>query len=577
MSKPTLAQYGSSGLYHFRQAISDEFHAMPLYRALVFSGPAPLLRKPWPERPATPERRRGEDIASGLFQLAGKRLVFKNVEQAWSQATPSRAFAVALHEFRWLHDLANFEDDAQTAQLAREHVDIWIEKFGTWNRFAWNRTITAERCLSWLGSARFLFSGDAVSTSTRLICLGRQIRHLKSIISVCEQGDSRIWIALALTTAGTCLHGMEKYKNTGLDLLKTELKKQILPDGGHISRNPEIAARILSELETLSALLEQHDIYVPPFIRQTLDRLNPFIRFCLLPNGELAPFHGGGNGDSLATQQALSMDQITSKSFVLAPYSRYHRVQSARTTLLFDSGGAPVLSYASNANASALSFVFASQAGCLVTNCGWSAELAEKWRHPSRTSAAHSTLIIDDVSSSKLLDNSLHAKILGSALIDREEPITARRVEEDSGVWLNGSHQEYVSRYGLQYNRRLFLDKSGTDLRGEDTLERPIGMEKTTDLQPISFAIRFHLHPLVQASVSRDRKSVLLRLQTGEGWQFRCDQSQLALEPSVYLAAGAPPKRNSQIVLYGAADPNGTGQETSNRVRWSIRKIKASS
>lgn len=575
MSKPKLANYLSGAILRLRQAASDELHAMSAYRSVVFSGPAPFLHKPWPERPHTPDFARGEEIAKGVFRLAGKNLSYETVSDLWAQASPSRSFATSLHQFCWLADLEAFEDDQQAAELARQHVDVWIEQYGKWNRFSWDKAITAKRCLAWLGASRMLFSGDAVASSTRLDSLGKQLRHLKSVINVCEAGENRLWIAIALATAGTCLYGMKGLQKTGLSLLQKELEQQILPDGGHVGRNPQTAALFLLELDALSALLQQHDRIVPAFLYKTKDRLQPFVRFCTMLNGDLIQFNSGGVGDKPALFHTLSPPKNETSPFLIAPHSNYHRLQTKNSVLLLDCGGSPPLLYARNAHAGALSFEFGTEEGALVTNCGWSDCLGDKWREPSRTSAAHSTLIIDDVSSSQICSKGISATFLGTVVYDREANIPTRRTEEDAGVWLNASHQEYVSRYGLQHNRRLFLGLDGVDLRGEDTLERPIGFSKTKDLQPIPFTIRFHLHPNVQASLTRNNSNVLLRLPCGEGWRFRCDRSEISLEPSVYLGAGAPPRRSSQIVITGAADPNGTGQESSNRTRWSLRRIES--
>jgi len=574
MSKPKLADYLSGSLLRLRQAASDELHAMSVYRALAFSGPAPLLQKPWPKRPKTPNQQFGETIANGVLQLAGKQINFTNIQDLWADPSPTRSFARSLHEFSWMSDLLSIKDKHKAKNLARQHVDAWIENYGAWNRFAWSKEITAERCLTWLAASKELFSGDAVAASTRLDALGRQLRHLKSIIRVCEAGETRLWIAIALATAGTCLYGMRVWQKTGLTLLESELKVQILPDGGHIGRNPEVATRLLFELIALESLLKEYDQIRPVFFQQVKDRLLPFVRFATMTNGELAPFNGGGVGDKTLLYQQVQAADSNQKPFLIAPHSGYHRLQGNASSLILDCGNLTPVTYSRNAHAGSLSFVFGTKAGALVTNCGWSSTIGDKWRGPSRTSAAHSTLIIDDVSSSRISTNHLATTILGPVVYDRETPVAVRRTEEEEGVWLTASHLEYVSRYGLQHNRRLFLQRTGNDLRGEDSLERPSGLKKTKNLQPIPFTIRFHLHPEVRASASRDGASVLLLLPNGEGWRFVCDCGTLTLEPSVYLAAGSPPKRSSQICVLGAADPNGIGEEPTNKICWSFHKIE---
>ena len=103
--------------------------------------------------------------------------------------------------------------------------------------------------------------------------------------------------------------------------------------------------------------------------------------------------------------------------------------------------------------------------------------------------------------------------------------------------------------------RRLYLAESGEDLRGEDAVEAEHG-------QP--YAVRFHLHPGVNASLQQDGEGALLRLPSGGGWRLRADGARITLEESIYLG-GAEPRRSEQVVLHGAADG-------SQHVKWALRR-----
>jgi len=41
----------------------------------------------------------------------------------------------------------------------------------------------------------------------------------------------------------------------------------------------------------------------------------------------------------------------------------------------------------------------------------------------------------------------------------------------------------------------------------------------------------------------------------------------------LYLAAGAPPKRSTQLVIVGEAEPYGGGDRPPNRVRWAFQRL----
>src|SRR5207248_1632665 len=77
---------------------------------------------------------------------------------------------------------------------------------------------------------------------------------------------------------------------------------------------------------------------------------------------------------------------------------------------------------------------------------------------------------------------------------------------------LMARHDLYEPRFGLTYARELYLTPDGDDLRGEDKLTGRAGVE---------FAVRFHLHPAVEASLAADNGAAVLRLPSGAVWRVR--------------------------------------------------------
>jgi len=103
---------------------------------------------------------------------------------------------------------------------------------------------------------------------------------------------------------------------------------------------------------------------------------------------------------------------------------------------------------------------------------------------------------------------------------------------------------------------QLFLSADGEDLRGEDRL---------TGLPGAGFAVRFHLHPSVQASLVRDTSAALLRCPSGIVWRLRAAGAQMSLGESIYLGSGEA-RKSQQLVLSGTVPPGGA------MVRWAIRR-----
>jgi len=98
-------------------------------------------------------------------------------------------------------------------------------------------------------------------------------------------------------------------------------------------------------------------------------------------------------------------------------------------------------------------------------------------------------------------------------------------------------------------------------VRGEDRLARIRRGES------IPFALRFHLHPDVQASLVHDGTAAFLRLPSGAAFRFDAAGGRVALEESIYLGSPVGVRRTEQIVLESTL----AGEEAF--VKWSLRRL----
>jgi uncharacterized heparinase superfamily protein len=199
------------------------------------------------------------------------------------------------------------------------------------------------------------------------------------------------------------------------------------------------------------------------------------------------------------------------------------------------------------AHAGTLAFELSVGRDRMIVNCGAAPAAGPEWRDATRATAAHSTLVIADTSSSEL-----RADGLGR----RPERVDAQRQEASGAHWLDASHDGYMKPFGAVHRRRLYMADSGEDLRGEDLVEAS---------SPQPYAVRFHLHPDVDASLQQDNEAVLLRLPGGSGWRLRADGARIAIEESIYLG-GPEPRRGEQVVLTGF-------QDGPQMVKWAITRL----
>jgi uncharacterized heparinase superfamily protein len=334
--------------------------------------------------------------------------------------------------------------------------------------------------------------------------------------------------------------------------LSDELTRQVLPDGGHISRNPGTLIEILLDLLPLRQAFAARNVPPPVAVNNAIDRMMPMLRFFRHGDGNFALFNGMGPTRTELLSVVLAYDDARGTPVANAPYSGYQRVQAADAVLIVDSGRPPPLPASYEAHAGCLSFELSSKQHRIVVNCGLPATSRETWRHVARATAAHSTVTFNDTSSCRFLGSEHLRRLLGAVVVSGPNNVEVSRQDRDGGPVLRLSHDGYADRYGVIHHRSLRLSTDGRRLDGEDLFVPTRGDRLPAKVKD-QFAVRFHLHPLVKASRLNDMHGVLLMLPNREVWLFSAYDEKVTLEESVYLAGPDGPRRAVQIVIYGHA------------------------
>jgi len=109
----------------------------------------------------------------------------------------------------------------------------------------------------------FWIRSDLVFRSQVLRAMVRQAAHLQRLMNGPLTGAEKLTGGLGLCFAGLVLPQSPHYLAQGLDLVRKEAGRQILSDGGHISRSPEVLLQVLADLVLLKAALIQARAEVP--------------------------------------------------------------------------------------------------------------------------------------------------------------------------------------------------------------------------------------------------------------------------------------------------------------------------
>ncbi len=530
-----------------RPATSGGLKASWLYRAWL-TGPTPgdirrQLPNQWPGDPQA-----GHRVLDGDFAFRGESYPITLAAALPDDAT--EAWQAWFHGFGWLADLAAL-DGVDAANQAQRLSGEWIEANRHWQAISWAPEVAAERLIAWLTNWSFLTTVPENADASRralkknlLKQAARDSRHLARALPT-EHDSRRLHTIKGLVATSLSLFARGQKK--AIARLIAEIEIQILADGGHVERSPEALAMVLRDLLDLRSWLAATGEDVPGALQNAIDRIAPTLRLLRHPDGGLALFNGGAKGDVQLLDQLLVQAESTATQNN-APLMGFQRLSSGATHIIMDCGvpGGP----GPNHHAGTLSFEMSIGNQRMVVNCGTSREKSQQWHQALATTAAHSTLTVNDTSSAAFDDNGKRRR--GPTIVPCE-----RRESDEQDVAVEASHDGYAAIFGLKHHRAIFVAGGGEDVRGEDRLAGTGGE---------AFTIRFHLHPGVHASLLSGGEGVLIKLGKNDLWRFRVSGAEVSLGESIYSHQAGRSRACEQIICTGPLSGNGV------LVKWAFQR-----
>jgi len=543
-----------------RRRLAAEWAAFPLYRILFLDRPAAtfLAFTPRDFRPVSLPQ--GRALLEGRLVLAGEESEIGIHGDPWDRPSPSRRFAVALHQFSWLPALL-----ATGMAGEREALRLfvtWRAEFERPAPFVWGSE-TLERRTFHLACGAYRMWPHASDEEARwlAVMLARHARRLADLTGPDIRRAEQLAVAcigagaLADPVGGALLRRL-------LPRLARALAQAVGPDGGIASRSPQQGLELLYDLLTLDDLLTQRGLAPPADLSRAILSLTTTTAFLRLRDGRLAGFQGGSAVDAQRVDGALAQFDPVSAAIPVAGRGGFHRIASPRIEVLADAAPAADGPFSLSACDQPLAIAVVCDGERLITNCSWTPSGALP--DSLRLVTGGSTAALGRGSPGRLLTG-LRRAGLGPWLVPGALTVSAQRTETEDGTWLELQHDGWLPSTGLTHVRRLFLDARTAELRGEDSFVPG----KDRDRHGIvPYAIRFHVAPGVQVSLARDDRSVLIRGASDRGWWLRNDARDVTLEPSLIDLDGHP-RRSTQVLLQGSTLPDGEG----GRVRWKLTPV----
>uniref|UniRef100_A0A2A4Z3U1 Heparinase II/III-like C-terminal domain-containing protein n=1 Tax=OCS116 cluster bacterium TaxID=2030921 RepID=A0A2A4Z3U1_9PROT len=508
-----------------------------------------------------------EDIYDGHISLAG--LSFNiGANSPFSVIPPNQDWYDELISFGWLRHFKALESPIALLQAKALFID-WLYNQYFHSRTNWRASVTAKRLIALLSYHSILIDeGGEISSHTYFKTIDQHIQILIRTYKNAKHSQDKLDVAIALCFAQNCLD--KAYSDRYIDnhfeaMLATQLNEQILPDGGHISRNPDTLLEIMLDLIPLKTSYTAQKLPVPVALQNAIDRIIPVLHFLCHPDGNFIQFNGAGPTDWAAFLSVFDAEGEGFNPPTQAPHSGYYRLYAPNLQVTIDAGAMPEAQFSTNAHAGPLAIEIFISGYRMVVNCGAAPKYDYNWFTTTRSTAAHSTLCVDNESTAIIKLPNWLSNLIGNQIFHGHTKMPVTIGKTTSGPQVTASHNGYVRAFGLIHKRQITLSEDGDLITGLDDLEPATPNAKPSE-HKIPFDIRFHLHPDVMTQSSRDGHSILITLPNQETWQFVSTFASFRLEDSIYLGEGHEKKKTSQIVISGEV-------EDYAEVKWQFRKI----
>ena len=504
------------------------------------------------------ERPRGDALLAGRFTAGSETLALKDLD--FSRVGAAGPLAEQLQGFSWLRDLAAAASREKGARLAEAVIGRWLLAHGTKVDGAWSPHLWGERILFWTAYAPYILSSsDGGYRSALLNTLARGARHLDSTADRAAPGIDRATAWFGVVAAGLLVQGGVPRVARGEAGLLRALASAQFDDGGLISRSPFEQVQLVDRFGLLRACYLAAKETIPDGIEAAAQASLAALHGIMMGDGALSSWQGCGPGEASHLAALIDGCGMRARPLRQAKGWGYQRMSALGTILVLDAAPPPPQKMVERGSASTLAFELSDGAQRLVVNCGGPGplpnNLSQELAQGLRTTAAHSTLVLFDTNSTNILADGSLGKGVEDVTIDRTEDNDASRLE--------ASHDGYVRTFGLVHKRSLMLGNDGKELRGADQLIAK-GRKKIRESAP--YAVRFHLAPGVEATITADGMGAILRSRGAPPWNFRCRGGNLATEESLWIDGRGRPHPVVQLVIVGEVSALG------GEIGWQFRR-----
>ena len=456
-----------------------------------------------------------------------------------------------LHSFYWLFTI----DLKSSKKITHSIIQNWIKKNQNYNSDNWEIDILSKRIISWISNSQITY--EDTSNEYKVIfnnTIMKQTNHLINEISRSEIVDDKMIGCTAIILTGLS-YNKERFLSYGLDLLKKIINSSFDNEYFPKSRSIRQLVFYLKYFVLIRELLKESLNEIPDYLNEIIHYSGKAYNFLYGSIKESLLFNGNNESNLSDFDKYLNLHKykFSNREYELGGYSV---LKNKNIIMAMDIGSSPEKRYSENYQGGCLSFEAIYKGNKIICNSGYFQNHKHRLNIISKSSVAHSTLILNNKSTSTF------KKKNKKNIIDKGLKSFNKNVLFEKNFWsIKSSHNGYLKEFGTIHERTIEFFPDSEKFIGKDRLIKKKNFKNT------SYEIRFHIMPNSKITKTQDNQTVLIELENS-GWRFYTNHGLIDIETGLYFGKKNIYSENQNIFI------TGNTQIDDQLIEWEISRIK---
>jgi len=450
-----------------------------------------------------------------------------------------------LHSFLWLTKL----DRKNSKTITKNIIASWINTFFNYDPSSWEMEITAKRIIAWSSNTDItLEDSDKIYREKFFLSLVKQANFLLKNLKNLFYRPSKIICCAAIILSGLMFKENEQNYKIGIKELEKIIKNYFDITGFPKSRNPEEVFICIKYLILIREWHKESQKPIPDILNEIISKCGNCYTLLSCSNKQFPLFNG-------STEINYKDYDIFLKNLKYKFINKNHeiadliKIKKKKFEFFIDCGNPPPDIFSKYYQAGCLSFELISNKQKVICNLGYGKYLSSKLTSISRSTAAHSTLYINDTSSCIFQKNRSINKIYGNSLIHKHRIIKKNYTEDKDFYSIVSSHNGYEKKFGCVHTRSIKISKKEDKIFGEDEIKKTKNYSNS-----LNYFVRFHIYPDNKIVKTMAGNSILIRLPNGDGWSLLSETNNFEIEKNIFLGNKSRIINNESIFISGKMD-----------------------